>query len=497
MNRKNYTVKIALQFALLLFLFVVSCSKDNDPAPIPEPPKPSGPSVPKATGRDLLSVNILKADNPALATDAYVYKPTGGNIYYMTIPLGVSDRNLQLELVTSEKSKITVNGTEVASSAGKFEGNPAEIAKAKMTINETDRIAIQVTSEAGFRDYYEIIVQDGIATIDAMVYPFILKYNIPAASYAIGKNSAEEVVYKNALGYVNVDKKERARPDHLFRLASMSKQFTAIGIMSLIQQGKIGIDDLVFGPTGILKDQWPSVGAKSSQVTVRHLLEHTAGYSGDPMFSSATPNTLDRRIDIMLASTQETPGTKYIYYNMGYGTLGKIIEKVSGKDYITYIRELLAPTGATDVYLAAKDASSLRSNEATLYPQGGNAYGTPIEVYKAAGGILTNTDNLFKMLYAVDGGTKKPDILNSDIRQLMFTPSAVYNRYAKGWRANHDLFAGYYHGGNLRGTATFWIYGTEYSVAVLLNSRSYDAKFDEDLIVLTKNIMEAAKRLNL
>src|SRR5690606_24169146 len=104
------------------------------------------------------------------------------------IPLGVSDRNLQLELVTSEKSKITVNGTEVASSAGKFEGNPAEIAKAKMTINETDRIAIQVTSEAGFRDYYDIIVQDGIATIDAMVYPFILKYNIPAASYAIGKN---------------------------------------------------------------------------------------------------------------------------------------------------------------------------------------------------------------------------------------------------------------------------------------------------------------------
>ena len=62
---------------------------------------------------------------------------------------------------------------------------------------------------------------------------------------------------------------------------------------------------------------------------------------------------------------------------------------------------------------------------------------------------------------------------------------------------NHSLFDGYYHGGNLTGTATFWIYGSEYSAAILLNSRSGDDSFDNELIFLTNNIMKKAKELNL
>jgi CubicO group peptidase (beta-lactamase class C family) len=216
------------------------------------------------------------------------------------------------------------------------------------------------------------------------------------------------------------------------------------------------------------------------------------------MFNGVSGQTLDQKIQVMLNSSQVEPGTKFTYYNMGYGTLGKIVEVVSGKEFSAYLKELYATAGVVDFGNASQSAATRRPNEATYYPQGSStAYGSDVNVIKAAGGLAINTVDLFKVLYAVDGQNKQPDILNAATRTLMFTPSTVFSGYAKGWRTNHSLFTGYYHGGNVIGTATFWIYGGEYSVAVLLNSRSNESGFDTELIVLTNNIMNKAKDLNL
>ncbi len=451
-------------------LFAISCSKKE--------------VLPPASGNELTGITISKTDNPGLAEDAYVYR--SGNKFYITVHPQYNLANVTVRFSTSANATVKVNGTAATNNTGKFD------------LSKT--IEVNVTAQNGSSSVpYTILAQLGIKDIDALIYPFIEKYKIPAATYAIAKNSIEDIVYKNASGFADTLKKERATPGHIFRLASMTKQHTAIAIMTLIQKGSIGIDDLVFGPTGILKAYWPSVGPMSSQVTVRHLLEHTAGYTGDPMFSTAYDGqTLDQRIGVMLNSAQAKPGTQYTYYNMGYGTLGKIIEVVSGKDYETYLKEIYAPAGVTDLHLAASAAAQRRSNEAVNYGQdGNNAYRNSMEVYKAAGGVTVNTTDLFKILYAVDGGTIRPDILNAPTRTLMFTPSTVFQGYAKGWRTNHSLFGGYYHGGNLAGTGTFWIYGGEYSAAILLNSRSYDDAFDTDLILLTNNIINKAKALGL
>ncbi|MGF1923126.1 MAG: serine hydrolase domain-containing protein, partial [Bacteroidia bacterium] len=363
----------------------------------------------------------------------------------------------------------------------------------------TKTVMATVSAEDGSSTAYTILAQEGIRDIDSMIFPFIEKYGIPAASYAIGKNSVENIVYKNASGFAKVETRDRATPNHLFRLASMTKQHTAIAIMSLVQQGKIGIDQLVFGPTGILKATFPSVGQMSAKVTVRHLLEHTAGYTGDPMFSTSNAGqNLEQRIDAMLKSAQSEPGTKYSYYNMGYGTLGKVIEVVSGKDYETFLKELYSPLGISRLRLASATNANIPSDEAVCYPQGNStAYGNDMNVMKAAAGVAVSTEDLFKILYSVDGAAVRPDILSLQTIALMFTPSTVFPGYAKGWRTNHTLFSGFYHGGNLAGTGTFWIYGSEYSVAILLNSRSNDDAFDTDLIVLTNNVMKKAKELGL
>jgi CubicO group peptidase (beta-lactamase class C family) len=475
-----YAVKRFFLYALFVTTILAACSKKNDVVPDTPTTTPT-PSV-KSSLKNLSAITITKADNPSIASDGYVYK--AGSTFYVTIPVGGSLSALKANFNISDKASIRINGNLVS-------GNSA-------TLNLTTTLDLDIVAEDGSTATFNIQAQNGIKEIDQMIYPFIEKYGIAAASYAVGKNSLEDVVYKNASGYAVVETRERANPNTWFRLASMSKQHTAIAIMTLIEKGKIGIDDLVFGPTGILKASFPTVGAKSAKVTVRHLLEHTAGYTGDPMFSSSYVGyTLDQRIQVMLNSTQSEPNTVFTYYNMGYGTLGKIIEVVTGKDYETYLKEIYAPAGV-EVYVAKTAKANKRSNEAAYYAQNGSSgYGNDMEVIKAAGGVLINTDNLFKVLYSVDGGTKKPDIINSTTRALMFTPSTVTRSYAKGWRTGHSLFNGYYHGGNIAGTATFWIYGEEYSVAVLLNSRSEADAFDVDLIVLTNNIMKKAKELGL
>lgn len=469
--------KAKLCFYVAFFVAVLaSCSKKNDPVPDGGNPPTSET---KSSAKQITGTSILKSENSNITGDGYTYKSTAK--IYITLPLGSSLSNVKVNFTLSAKASIKVDGNTLANNAGTFD------------LSKT--LSAVVTAEDGTTASYTILAQLGIKEIDEMLYPFIEKYNIPAASYAIGKNSTESIVYKNASGFAVVEGLERATPEHEFRLASMSKQHTSIAIMTLIQQGKLGLNDLVFGPTGILKASFPTVGPKSAKVTVRHLLEHTAGYTGDPMFNG-TSATLDARIQTMLSSTQSEPGTTYSYYNMGYGVLGKIIELLSGKEYGAYLKDIYAPAGVT-VNLSSSSAASRRAKEAVCYPQGSStAYGNDIEVYKAAGGVSINTDNLFKVLYAVDGGTIRPDILTPAIRTLMFTKSTVAN-YTLGWRTGHSLFEGFYHGGNLIGTATFWIYGSEYSAAILLNSRSEASGFDTELIVLTNNIMAKAKQLNL
>lgn len=468
-------------FIATLFLFVLaSCSKKNDITP--DGPNPPGQTAP-SSAKEVTNVQILKSENSTITGDGYLYK--SGTKLYVTIPMGSSLSAVKVNFILSPKASVKVDGITLPNLSG--------------VLDLTKTLTATVAAEDGSTTAYTILAQAGIKDIDAMIYPFIEKYGIPAASYAIGKNSIENIVYKNASGYARVETKERATPNHLFRLASMTKQHTAIAIMSLIQQGKIGIDQLVFGPTGILKASFPTVGQMSAKVTVRHLLEHTAGYTGDPMFGSANAGqSLDQRIQAMLNSAQSEPGTKYTYYNMGYGTLGKVIEVVSGKDYEAYLKEIYAPIGVTRLRLASATAGNIPSDEAVCYAQGNStAYGNDMNVMKAAAGVAVSTEDLFKILYAVDGAFVRPDILNLSTIALMFTPSTVFTGYAKGWRTNHSLFSGFYHGGNLAGTGTFWIYGTDYSVAVLLNSRNNDDAFDTDLIVLTNNIMKKAKELGL
>jgi CubicO group peptidase (beta-lactamase class C family) len=178
---------------------------------------------------------------------------------------------------------------------------------------------------------------------------------------------------------------------------------------------------------------------------------------------------------------------------MGFGILGKIIEKLSGKNYDVFLKEVMALAGITDVHVGG-DRLQKRANEVVYYSQDGtNGYGNEMPVIAAAGGVIASTEEMLKLIFHIDEKTTIPDIISPSTRTLMLTPSAAYNRYALGWRMNHTYYPNsWYHGGNLAGTATIWVMGPEYSAVILCNSRSYISGFDDELYGLIKDVLAFA-----
>src|SRR5690242_16120523 len=116
---------------------------------------------------------------------------------------------------------------------------------------------------------------------------YISSSNVPGLAMAITKDG--RLVYAAGFGYANKETGEEAGPTNLFRIASVSKPFTSVAAMKLIEAGKLHLTDKVFGPGGILSAQFPTplTNQKINQITVKYLLEHVSGLSnagGDPMF---------------------------------------------------------------------------------------------------------------------------------------------------------------------------------------------------------------------
>lgn len=470
---KNFNLFRLFPIVVIATFIAVSCSKDS----ILEP------TATKSDQNELLSFSFMRSDNPLLTQDCYPYR--SGTMVYMSLPQGANIASLKAQFTASPKATVKIGGTLQTSGVS--------------LIDYTNTLDLVVTSESGRAKTYRLLVQEGRSNIDNMVYAFMSKYAIPGISFAITKD--EQIVYKSGAGFAIQETSVRTKPNHLFRLASISKQFTTLCILKLMEQGKLTLDKTIFGTGGILEKEFSNITPLAATVTIRHLLQHGGGWpkSPDPMFTSTfSGQTLDQRINYVLGCTQVTPGTTYSYFNMGFGILGKIIEKVSGKGYEQYLKEVLAQADITDIHVGG-DRAQRRTNEVVYYSQDGtNGYGNEMQVIAAAGGVIASTEELMKLLFHIDGLSKVPDIISPQTRTEMLSPSSFYNRYGLGWMMNHTYFPGsYYHTGNLAGTATMWVMGANgIDGVVLCNSRSYITGFDDELYGLVKDILNLSASMS-
>ena len=355
---------------------------------------------------------------------------------------------------------------------------------------------IKVVAESGATALYDVIVKNGIPAIDEPVYRFMSAFSIPGLSISVS-NDKGILLYSSGYGFADVENRVKVTPNHLFRLASISKQFTTVCLMKLYEEGMVDLDRNVFGAGGYLDDEYPDVTGVKATVTLRHFLQHNSGWRSDPldpMFDNPIrTRPLDGMIKYMLddCSLFNAPGSNYSYYNLGFGIVGKIIEKISGKEYEAYMKEVVALSGVSDIHVG-KDLLGRRPNECVYYSQGGtNGYGNNMSVIAAAGGVIASTEEMMKFIVTIDG-KGEDDILEKETLAQMYTPSPNYNRYALGWRIGHTLYPGaHYHSGNLAGTSSIWCGDTDsgLSAAILMNSRNYsvtnsNGDFDDNYYVL-------------
>jgi D-alanyl-D-alanine carboxypeptidase len=324
------------------------------------------------------------------------------------------------------------------------------------------------------------VTQADIASIDSKVSTWMSTYAMPGASIAITKNG--KLVYRKGYGNADNASNEKVTINSKFRVASVSKTFTGVGILKMVQAGTLSLSQKVFGTGAILGTTYGAQPYKPfvTDITVEHLLKHlTGGWStnapGDPGFYDSSMShttlinwTLDN--NLLLSA----PGTTYRYSNFNYILLASIIEKVSGKTYENYMKdEIFTPLGATNTLLAGNNIAAKKPNEVTYYAQGGDApFVYTLYNYNRADGAfgwLSTPTDMLRFATAVDSATTRPDILNSTSLGLMRTGSTANPNYGCGWGIDGPEW---YWFGSLPGTASL-IYRNSNGicVAVVANSR--------------------------
>jgi len=314
--------------------------------------------------------------------------------------------------------------------------------------------------------------------ISSKIKAYMNQNQVPGLALAITKDG--RLVYAAGFGYADKESGEEAGPTNLFRIASVSKQFTSAAVMKLIESNDVHLNDKVFGPGSILGGQYatPANNQKINQINVKYLLEHVSGLNndgGDPMFMNTNLNH-QQLINWVLNDpahyVKRDANTQWEYLNFGYCLLGRIIEKKSGKSYEEYVREsVLKPSGITDMTIAANSLSQRKAREVKYYPD--SAYDLNVTRFDSHGGWLASPIDLARFLVRVDGTVVKPDILSTTSRNQMLTAShikdnkGVDDNYGFGWFVSPQ-----WHNGCMTGTiAQEEVLPNGFTFAFVVNTR--------------------------
>ncbi|OFX89041.1 MAG: hypothetical protein A2W99_02455 [Bacteroidetes bacterium GWF2_33_16] len=324
---------------------------------------------------------------------------------------------------------------------------------------------------------------ESMQSFDSQINDFMKAWKIVGASVAVIKD--EKLIYSKGFGFADKENKIETEPKHLFRVASVSKLITAVAIMKLVEEGKISLNDTVFGEKGLLNQpEYLTIKDKRvTSITIKNLLNHSAGWSSkkaDPMFSNSKiarimskdlPLQAETIIEYVLKNQRLDfqPGKKSSYSNLGYAILGKIIEKTSGLPYETYvITNIFNPIGIYDMHLGKSGIEDLLDNEVRYYGLPGEKYvqssiekkrkkkvpkyygGNSIESLEAAGAWIASATELSILLVYIDGFLKQNDILSNESVNTM--TSVKKGMKPIGWSGT-DGRGNWWRSGTLSGTS--------------------------------------------
>ena len=288
-------------------------------------------------------------------------------------------------------------------------------------------------------------------------------YDVPGLSIAIARHG--QFVYRKAFGFADKGENQIATPSNLFRICSISKPITSAAIFTLVEAGKVNLNDRVFGTGGILGfDYAIKYPELVQEITVDNLLTHTSGgwdsYENDPTFFDPKASAAET-ISWYIRNDQlrYRPGQHFAYSNLGYAILGCVIEKVSGQSYPQYVqREVLTRCGIMSARVMGNTRADRAPGEVIYYGETDRAggwthpYAINLNRFPSTGGWIATASDIVRFAMHVDGFSYTPNILSKETIDTMTSPCPVspIPHYARGWFVN-DL-PNWWHGGRLPGS---------------------------------------------
>ncbi len=268
-----------------------------------------------------------------------------------------------------------------------------------------------------------------------------------------------KLLFEKAYGMADMELGVKMQPDHILRLGSITKQFTAVAVLMLVQEGKVSLaDDL----TKYLPD-YPTGGRK---ITVAQLLNHTSGIKSYTSMADffqlmRTDKTLTELIDHFKNEPFDfEPGERWLYNNSAYILAGAVIEQASGMTYADFIeKRIFQPLGMTDSYYDVSDRIIPRRIRGY---DGGEAEGSyanmpylSMTLPHAAGSLMSTVADLGKW----DEALYTEKLVKKDLLKLAWTRNKLNNgtltHYGFGWGMNEvDGHQFVYHSGGINGFVT-------------------------------------------
>jgi CubicO group peptidase (beta-lactamase class C family) len=332
----------------------------------------------------------------------------------------------------------------------------------------------KVDPEADFSYDYEdlLFTRVGDCSMKPQVDALMKDYtgDVPGASVLVLRDG--EPVVRAGYGLSDLEARTPASAPTNYRLASVTKQFTAASILLLAEDGRLKVDDPV--------RKWlPSLPKVADSITIRHLLTHTSGLIDyeDVIPETFKPQLHDADVLRLLESQDRTyfkPGTSYRYSNSGYALLALIVERASGRTFATFLRErIFQPLGMSNT-VAYEEGISTVSNRAFGYTQEQGRWNRTDQSQTSAvlgdGGIYSSIDDLAKWDAALyDGRLLRPSSL-----QAAFTPATRTDtpevEYGFGWRITGETL---WHSGETVGFRNVIVrYPKRHLTVVVLTNRN-------------------------
>lgn len=330
--------------------------------------------------------------------------------------------------------------------------------------------------------------------IDSLYKAYAAKNHIPGVVYGIVADG--RLVHTGALGFQDATKKTPVTVHSVYRIASMTKSFTAMAILSLRDAGKLNLDDPVDKYIPELRQVHPLTD-DSPPITIRHLLSHSAGFPEDNPWGDRQLQRTDEELINFIkggVSLSNTPGLAYEYSNLGFTLLGHIVSKVSGEPFEQYIRRtIFRPLGMEHTYWEYTEVrpEELAHGYRWLNNQWKEEEMLHSGAYGAMGGMLTSLEDFSRYMafhlsaWPPRNGADKGPIRRSSVRE-MHQPGKISGFYTQNKNATGELcprISAYNfglgwnkdctgkewigHSGGLPGFGSHWMILPEYGIGVV------------------------------